>query len=207
MKPKATAPSLRWSEIIGGMKVCIAVLLLFLTVWCVPGRAQTATPSITIGAHVFKLGMKESSVLKQFGTDLEFDPIQHPVQGMASGWYVSRKTGPIPGELTGYVYFDASHHLAAAGRRWEIQDASSKSLFYAISEATKNLERDGLTACQISTHDASQILNSPSSAGSVDMKEILIDCGIKQIRIDLSLSDVPGMVPSEIEVSEWLKGK
>ncbi len=186
------------------MKARIAVLLLVV---CCAADAQTVTPSITIGTHVLTLGMPETTVLEQLGTDLELYPIQHPGNGVTSGWIVSKKTGALKGELMGSVYFDASHHLWDAMRSWDVEDTSSKTLFYAINEATKSVESDGLTACHISTHDKSQTWTGPFGTGSIDSKEIMIDCGIKKITIDLTLSDVPRMVPTSISVEEELRGK
>lgn len=188
------------------MKASIAVLPLFLAVCCVPGHAQTAPPSITIGTHVLTLGMQESSVLVRLGSDLELKPIGESSSG--SSWAISKKVGSTY-QLMGSVYFDTSHHLTSAIRNWEVEDTSSKSLFYAISEATKSVESDGPAACNISTVNANQMIQSPSGGGtgSLDTKGVLIDCGSKQISIDLALSDAPGMTPSSIEVVEWLKGK
>jgi hypothetical protein len=108
--------------------------------------------------------------------------------------------------MVGSVTFD-DHKLTTAIRNWDIQESSSKSLFYAFNEAMKSLEADGLTACRIATYGANQMIDSPTGGGrgSLDTKEILIDCGIKQVKITLNLSDTPGMTPTDIQVSEWLQ--
>jgi hypothetical protein len=51
--------------------------------------------------------------------------------------------------------------------------------------------------------------DSPSGKGSgnVSTNEIVMDCGIKQIHITLNLSDVPGVVPTSVNVRERLKDK
>lgn len=188
------------------MKACIAFLPLFLAVLCVPGRAQTVTPSITIGTHVLTLGMPESSVLAQLGSDLELRPMGRSPSG--SSWGISKKTGPIYQPM-GSVYFDASHHLTSAMSNRETEDTSGKSLFYAIDEATQSLEHDGLTECQISAGNKTQTEDAPSGVGSgtLSTRVILMDCGVKQVRITLYLSDVPGETPTQIEVTEFLHRK
>jgi hypothetical protein len=44
-------------------------------------------------------------------------------------------------------------------------------------------------------------------SGSLDTKEILFDCGVKQVKITLNVSDTPGMSPEDIQVTEWLQRK
>lgn len=51
------------------MKAHFSFLLLFLALCCAVGFAQPATQSITIGTHVLALGMSESTVLEQLGTE------------------------------------------------------------------------------------------------------------------------------------------
>jgi hypothetical protein len=180
------------------MKARIAVLLLFLPVWCVSGRAQTVTPSITIGTHVLTLGMPESSELEQLGTDLQVYPIQDSgLKDSGSNWIVSQKR-QTKDFIIADVHFDASHHLASAAHSWDIEKTSSKSLFDAINEATKSLERDGRTACHLSTYGTSE---RHFPAFDPEITGILIDCGIKKATIELLLSD------SSIEVMETLGHK
>jgi hypothetical protein len=148
--------------------------------------------------------MQESTVLEQLGTDLE---LQHLPGSASSSWLVSKKVGSIY-KTMGNVTFDG-HKLTTAIRYWEIEKSSSNSLFYAINDATKSLEHNGLTTCHLFTYGASQIIDAPSGggSGSLDTKEILIDCGVKQIKITLHLSDVLGLDPSSIEVAEWLQSR
>jgi hypothetical protein len=51
------------------------------------------------------------------------------------------------------------------------------------------------------------MIDSPTGPGngSLNTQEILINCGAKQVKVTLYLSDAPGMNPTEIEVSEWLQ--
>ncbi len=128
------------------MTARIAVLSIFLATCVLPGGAQTVTPSITIGTHVLTLGMPESKVLEQLGTDLILRKYPAGVRPSSakyppeSAWGVQRKT-ESGFAIVGSVTFD-DHKLSTAIRNWEIYD-SSKSLFYAVNEAMKSLEADG----------------------------------------------------------------
>jgi hypothetical protein len=186
------------------MKARIAALSLLLMVWCAQGSSQRVALSITIGTHVLTLGMPESTVLEQLGTDLE---LRHLGAGKVSSWMVERKVGSVY-KIVGNVVFD-SHGLTSAIRYWETDESSGKSLFYAVNEATQSLKHDGLTNCNLSTSSTSRTEDSPSGSGSgsTDTKEVVLDCGAKRIKITLNLSDVPGFVPTQISVTEWLKGK
>lgn len=56
---------------IGRMKPRNALLCLFCLIVCLmAGSGQPPKPSINIGGHVLTLGMPESTVLEQLGTDL-----------------------------------------------------------------------------------------------------------------------------------------
>jgi hypothetical protein len=128
------------------MKASIAVLPLFLaSQCCATGRTQTVTPSIVIGGHVLTLGMPESRVLEQLGTDfvLRRFPAGAKPAGAASppesAWAIQKKVESGFDEV-GSVTFD-DHKLTTAIRNWDIQQSSSNSLFYAINEATKILSQ------------------------------------------------------------------
>lgn len=185
------------------MNARIAVLSFFLALSCAAGFAQSVPPSITIGTHVLTLGMPESTVLKELQGDFELRPDSGST-AQNSSWVISKRVGALF-KLAGSLAF-TSHKLTSASRNWDVDGSSSKSLFYAIVEATKSLERDGLTDCQISTNGASQMEQAPSGEGSGTMskQEVLIDCGVKKIRIYLFLTDTPGVVPSNIGVLESL---
>jgi hypothetical protein len=111
-------------------------------------------------------------------------------------------------KTAGIVEFD-DHKLITAIRYWDIEESSGKSLFYAMNAATQSLQSDGMTACQANTNGYTKTIDAPSSgdSGSLDIKKIVIDCGVKQIRISLYLSDTPGTAPTSLEVTEWLQGK
>ena len=134
-----------------------ALLLLLLAVCCTTGHAQTATPSITIGTHMLTLGMLESTVLESLGSNLE---LRHLGTGKVSSWLVEKKVGEVY-KVVGNIAFDG-HVLTTAVRYWEIDDSSSKSMFYALNEAMHNAERDGLTSCTIATYGGSQMIDSPA---------------------------------------------
>jgi hypothetical protein len=53
------------------------------------------------------------------------------------------------------------------------------------------------------------MVDSPTGtgSGSFSTQEIFLDCGIKQVKITLYVSDSPGMTPTDIQVSEWLQRK
>jgi hypothetical protein len=184
------------------VKACIRALFILLAACSSSANALAVTPSVAIGTHVLTLGMPESLVLEQLGTDLH---LQRLPGSSSSSWLVSKKVGSTY-KAIGSVTFD-SQRLTTAIRYWVIEDSSSKSLFYAINEATKSLEHDGLTTCQVSTYGANETTDAPSGggSGSLDTREIFIDCGVKQVKITLSLSDASGMAPSSIEVAEWLQ--
>lgn len=120
------------------------------------GGSQTSTPSVAIGSHVLTLGMPESTVLEQLGTDFILRKLPAGVKPIGaatspeSAWAIQRKTESGFVEV-GTVTFD-SHRLTTVIRNWNIQESSSKSFFYAVNEAMKSLEADGLTACRIATY-------------------------------------------------------
>ena len=135
------------------MRAHAAILLLVLAMSCATGSTQTVTPSITIGTHVLTLGMAESSVLDQLGSDLE---LRHLGTGKFSSWMVEHKTGGVY-ELVGNVVF-SERVLSAAIRYWNVEGSSSKSLFYALNDAVNRAESDGYTTCTISTHGDSKTI-------------------------------------------------
>lgn len=187
------------------MKARIAAIPLLLAVACFLGHAQALAPSISIGTHVLTLGMPESTVLQQLGTDFTLRSFPQGVKASysketpESTFGVQKKTESGFVQL-GVVSFDANK-LVSAHRNWEIEITSSKSFFYAVDLASKSLEREGLTACQLSTIDNGYTREN----GSVAFKEIDLDCGMKGESISLSLSDAPDMVPASLSVIEWLR--
>lgn len=141
------------------MKNRLSVLLLLLAVCLSAGFAQPVTPSITIGTHVLTLGMPEATVLDQLGNDLT---LKHLSPGMqpnpplpdsspVSSWLVEKKAGSRF-VVVGGVSFKA-HQLASASRSWEIDEASSKSLFTRLTLQAKVLSRrdSGIASYQPST--------------------------------------------------------
>lgn len=179
------------------MKACVVLLLLLFSFFPISGYAQAHTPSIRIGTHALTLGMPESEVLAELRPGFHLQP-----SGTAS-WMISEKAGDLY-ELVGRVAFDR-RRLTSVFRYLNIGEPAGKSLFYAIVEATQGLERDGLTSCQVSTTSKSSLDNVPSGApGNVTFRDVLMNCGAKQVDISLSLSDAPGMVPSYFEVVESL---
>jgi len=162
-------------------------------------------PSVTIGTHVLTLGMNEAAVLGELRGDFTLQSISGSV-AQSSSWTVSQKMGPDDFRMVGNVAF-TQHKLVDAIRYWHPDEASSKSLFYAMNEAIQSLEREGLTRCQVSTSTAGRVEGSPSGdgAGSVNTKQIVIDCGVKQVTVMLNLSDVPGFTPTDVVVLEWLR--
>jgi len=197
------------------MKACIAVLLPLLALGCALGRAQTVAPSITIGTHTLTLGMSETSVLEQLGSDLILKilpggsarvayatPEWRKLNSPESSWILEKKSTSGSVEIVGTVGFDA-HRLVLAERHFEVEAASARSLFYAIDLASKSLEHDGFSGCQISTLDD----NFTVEGGSSSKKVVFIDCGMKGISVELDTSDVPGWTPTSMGVIEWLHGK
>jgi hypothetical protein len=91
--------------------------------------------------------MPETTVLEQLGADYHV----YRVGESGSAWLVQKDDGSIH-EVVGEVSFEA-HRLSSVERSWDVEEKSSKSLFYAIDEAMKNVEREGLTSCQITTTD------------------------------------------------------
>jgi hypothetical protein len=161
--------------------------------------AQTPQPSVTIGTHVLKLGMDETTVLEELGRDFD-------MQNHSGSWMAMPRFGHdnVP---AGSVRF-AAHKLTSAGRYWVVDENSSKSLVYAIHEATASLQRDGFTNCKISTSSESLVVDRGGPFhGNVTHNSTDMDCGVKGINIFLSLSDVVGDAPVSIEVSEWLRSK
>jgi hypothetical protein len=181
------------------MKYLIAVLTLTLALCCVEGSAQTVAPSITIGVHVLKLGMDENTVLAELKEGFQLQQISN------SDWMISKKVGEYY-HMAGEVSF-TGHKLTTAIRDWDNGESSSKSLFYALNQATHDLELEGLTECQISTSTQSHLEDSPdgSGSGSIHKQEIMIDCGVKQVVITMFLSDVPDVNPTNIHVQERLR--
>ena len=184
------------------MKIYISILSLCFVACSFAGHAQTVTPSITIGTHVLTLGMPESVVLEQLGSDLT---ISHPKTDPTS-WVVTKKAGSIFSAL-GTVSFTA-HRLSDATREWyiDIDGPSSKSFFYAIDAASKSLEHEGFTNCQLHTFDNDYMSDVGSGSGSLDSKSVILNCGMKRIDITLFLSDVPNTA-SDITVTESLSSR
>jgi hypothetical protein len=188
------------------------LLLVLLAVCCTAGFAQTVKPSITIGTHVLTLGMSEMTVLEQVGSDLTLrkwppSKFEGAKETPASTWAAQRdtKSGVV---IVGTMDFDGNHVLIGATRRWEIEESSSRSLFDALNDAMSSVEKDGLTTCVVATNGRSRTLGSLTTgghSGTLNTREILMNCGVKQIRLTLNLSDVSGMVPIQIDVFEWLR--
>jgi hypothetical protein len=177
------------------MKTRIFVLFLSLVACSATGFAQAVTPSITIGTHKLTLGMPEDIVLKQLGADL------HLLQNQSGYWSVLRQKGQVIEAALGSVAF-TDHRLSLATRTWEIDESSIKSLFYAIDAASKELEREGLTNCHIST----TVKAFQAGETSTTSQEVEIDCGIKRVQISLDLADIHGTAPSaNVGVTEILQ--
>jgi len=184
------------------MKIFITLLSLWFATCSFAGHAQTVTPSITIGTHVLTLGMPESVVLEQLGSDLTIsDSKTDP-----TSWVVTKKVGSIF-SLQGTVSFTA-HRLSDATREWsiDIDGPSSKSFFYAIDAASKSLEREGFTNCQLHTSDYDYMADVGRGSGSLDSKSVILNCGMKRIAIALVLSDAPD-IASDITVTESLSSR
>lgn len=181
------------------MKACMVALPLLFAACCAVGRAQAVKPSITIGSHVLTLGTPESSVLEQLGADLHIYPLGKSPNLL---WVVQRDNGPEH-EVVGEVAFEADH-LSFPARIWQVEDNSSKALFYAIDNVEQDLERGGLTRCGLSAKDTDQIVQG----GSVSTKLVTLNCGVKRIEITLVVWNAP-KPGSNTEVLEsigaWMK--
>lgn len=167
---------------------------MFLVV-CVACRAQTASPSVTVGTHVLTLGMPESTVLEQLGQDLRLQYLQ-------PRWYVSKRVGSAY-EIVGHVTFD-NHQLNTVTRYWEVNESSSKSFFYAITDAIKSIEHDGMTTCQISSSSETIPMDLPSGRVSNVNEQVLLSCGVKKVTLLLHLSGTPELAEN-LEVIEELR--
>lgn len=189
------------------MNARIAVMALFLASICTYGRAQQASPTITLGGHVLRLGMPESTVLEQLGGDFVLrnlpagTKLSWSERAPESTWAVEKKTesGFV---VTGMVAFDG-HKLVSASHNSEAEVRSANSLFYAVDLASKSLEQQGYVACDLSTTDDGYTLEN----GSVSSKAIDLKCGSKGMSISLETSDAPDHVPTSITVIEWLRAK
>jgi hypothetical protein len=194
---------------IARMRARVSLLSLSLLVGAfvsVTVFAQTPTPSITLGTHVLTLGMQESFVLEQVGADFRLESLSGTSTGEAD-WMITKKMGSLY-SMIGELNFK-NHKLMTVERNWDIDEASSKSLFYAISEATDDLARDGLTNCHLSSAGASQMITGPdgTSTGSLNTRKVLIDCGVKRMELYFALTDSPGMAPSSMQVQEILQSR
>ena len=189
-----------------------SVLSLLLPVCAAAAFAQDPVPpSVTLGTHVLTLGMRESKVLQQLGTDLEVTRLPAAAGPVApdtppeSTWTVEKKieSGSVP---VGTLRFD-NHKLTSAVRYWDIKDSSGKSLYYAVSEAIASLVKEGHTKCRISNYSKAQMADDSSGNGSGTRNSsgVLIDCGPKSVAISLTLSDVSGAVPTQVAVIEQLR--
>ncbi|MFZ0273960.1 MAG: hypothetical protein WB524_11815 [Acidobacteriaceae bacterium] len=175
------------------MKARIAVMLLSLAVCSVPGRTQTPAPSITIGTHVLTLGMQESNLLEQLGSDLTL------TRGIPGVWTISKSAVDVKAPI-GSVSFDKTHHLSGATRYWILDHGSSRSVFYALNAATEDLEYGGLVDCHLSTGNK----DYSTDGANMHFKEIRFDCGAKMITLDFITSDTQVTRP-EVQVTEFLR--
>ncbi len=175
----------------------------------VAGSAQSASPSLTIGSHVLKIGMAESEVLEQLGSDLILrtaskvvgpGPELETAAAPDSTWTVEKNLAGMFVVL-GQISF-ANHKLLSVSRNLEVKSTSSRTLFYALDLASRNLEEEGFTNCQLTTVRGSY----PVDKGSVSAKQINLNCGMKGITIYLTTSDAPNFVSTAISVREWMHG-
>lgn len=186
------------------MNIRPAVLMALFMACCTASSTQEIFPSIAIGKHVLKLGMDESTVLEQLGLDLHLESVSDP-NPQVSDWMVMKKVDGLY-QLAGEVSF-SSHKLSSATRSWEVEESSSKSLFYALQDAVRSLETDGLRNCKVSTTSTTEMMDSPSGSGSgsVTTQAITMNCGVKRILITLQLSDLPDVDATSIHVMETLR--
>lgn len=192
-----------------GMKPRMFLAPLAISICSMAGFAQSAAPSLTIGSHALTIGMAESEVLEQLGSDLVLKRIQKgsgpgPEPATAtpadSTWAVEKNLGGMLVVL-GQVSF-ADHQLLSVSRNLEVKSTSAKSLFYALDLAGKNLEEEGFTNCRLTTVHASYTVDN----GSVSAKQFNLNCGVKGITIYLTTSDAPSYVSTALSVREWMHG-
>ncbi len=185
------------------MKSHYFALLFSLAVCSAVGHAQTIEPSITIGTHTLTLGMPEQVVLNRLGSEFALHSYGRSSKGTA--WAITDPTKQ-PGsgfDVVGSLFFDSSHRLETVMRDWAIEDTSSSSFFSALDSASKNLERNGLTSCRISTSDKD---SSVAGGGSIHVRGVYFDCGLLQVSIEQMLSKSAG-VASGVVVTERLLRK
>jgi hypothetical protein len=182
--------------------------LLMVTMCASPGFAQSTPPSLTLGPHELRMGLLESEVLDQLGTDLilrkipkdtgpasEFTTITPP----ESNWAVQKDLAGVTIVL-GQVGF-TNHQLVSVSRNWDVKTTSARSLFSALNLATKDLEEEGFKDCKISTVDRNYRVNK----GGVTAQQIDLNCGVKGITISLAVSDAPNFVSTSMHVREWMR--
>jgi hypothetical protein len=183
--------------------------LLVIALSSTMGSAQSAAPSLTLGSHVLKIGMAESEVLEELGSDLILRAASKVVgpgpelsasTPAESTWVVEKNLAGMLVVL-GQVSF-ADHQLLSASRNLEVKSTSARSLFYALDLASRNLEEEGFTDCRLTTVRGNYTVDK----GSVSAKQINLNCGIKGITIYLTTSDAPTFVSTAISVREWLHG-
>jgi hypothetical protein len=191
------------------MKSCTSLAPFLLTLCTLAGLAQSASPSLSFGSHALTIGMAESEVLEQLGSDLILKTVP---KGVGPGPELATATPPdstwaveknLAGMFVvlGQVSF-ANHQLISVSRNLEVKSTSAKSLFYALDLAAKHLEEEGFPNCRLSTAHGSY----PVDKGSVSAKQINLNCGMKGITIYLTTSDAPDFVSTAMSVREWMHG-
>jgi hypothetical protein len=153
--------------------------------------------------------MPESEVLEQLDADLILrtapkaigpGPELATTTSPESTWLVEKNLGGVITVL-GQVSF-ANHQLSSVSRNLEVKSTSARSLFYAIDLASRNLEEEGFTNCQLTTVHGNYTVDN----GSVSAKQINLNCGMKGITIYLTTSDAPNYVSTAMSVREWMHG-
>ena len=183
--------------------------ILIVTMCGVAGFAQSKPPSLNIGPHALRIGLSESEVLDQLGTDLILRKVQKE-NGPGSELTIitpPESTYAVEKDLAGVIVLlgevgFTNHQLVSVSRNWDVKTSSARSLFYALNLASKNLEEEGFTNCKIATGDRSYTVDK----GSVSAQQIDLNCGTKGITLSLAISDAPSFVSTSMHVREWMRG-
>jgi hypothetical protein len=153
--------------------------------------------------------MPESEVLEQLGADMILRTAPKAIgpgpelttpTSPESTWLVEKNLGGVITVL-GQISF-AGHQLISVSRNLEVKSTSARSLFYALDLASRNLEDEGFTNCQLTTVRGNYTVEN----GSVSAKQINLSCGMKGVTIYLTTSDAPSYVSTAISVREWMHG-
>ena len=165
------------------------LLLIFSSASTANGESRaTVQPFLELGPVRLLAGTPRDKVIASLAESYTISPWKNP-EGVDT-WGVASRIGNHP--VVGYVTFE-SGKLVRAGRYWP-QSGSGYDVAHTVSSLLARFREEGFSKCSVSTRKE----NRPEG----DHDILAINCGLKGISLDASLSQFQGQPVTGVDVYE-----